>query len=504
MRIQNIMRVVGQVLITLALFIVVPFFFGILDEGIGYYSFLVASALSGVLGGVLYYYGTDTDSYSLRDGFLVVSSSWLFAAIFSALPFYFSGVFTSFVDALFEAVSGITTTGATMIDDVSSLPRSFILWRGLTNWIGGMGMIVLVLAFLRNLGADAAHFFEAEASVPRPGIVLPRIRSIAGNLLRTYMVFTIVCSSLLWLAGVDYFKAINLTFATVATGGLAPMTGGTFAYADAPIVCIILLVFMVLAGGNFAVYQSVWQKGIQEIWRDFEYRMYLMTLCIGSVLVLVALSWEAGGLDISHIQNSLFTLVSMQTGTGFAIVDYNQWPSLAQMVLFMGTFFGGCSGSTTGGIKIIRIIILAKSSILHLRKAIHPDMVQMVRLNGHVLPTKWLHMTQQFFFFYLLIFGISSVLISTTGLPIGDVLGIVTGTLGNVGLAFGSLGPTETLTILSPLAKVVCIIDMLLGRLELFTLLVLLHPGFWRGYFAKTGKGYGRFDGHRKNTSRLV
>ena len=184
MRIQNIMRVVGQVLITLALFILVPFFFGILDEGIGYYSFLVASALSGVLGGVLYYYGTDTDSYSLRDGFLVVSSSWLFAAIFSALPFYFSGVFTSFVDALFEAVSGITTTGATMIDDVSSLPRTFILWRGLTNWIGGMGMIVLVLAFLRNLGADAAHFFEAEASVPRPGIVLPRIRSIAGNLLR--------------------------------------------------------------------------------------------------------------------------------------------------------------------------------------------------------------------------------------------------------------------------------------------------------------------------------
>ena len=327
---------------------------------------------------------------------------------------------------------------------------------------------------------------------------------MAGNLLRIYLVFTFACTFLLWLSGVGVFEAINFTFATVATGGLSPITGSAFKYADSYLVCIILVIFMILAGGNFAVYQAVWQRGIKEIWRDFEYRIYLITLTIGSSLVLFALIWEAGDANVEHLRNAIFTLVSMQTGTGFAIADYNLWPSLGQMVLFMGMFFGGCSGSTAGGLKIIRIIILAKSSILYLRKAIHPDMVQLVRLNGYVLPNKWLQITQQFFFLYMLVFGISSVIISSTGLPLADVLPLVAGSLGNVGLAFGSLGPTESFTILAPIAKIVCIIDMLLGRLELFTLLVLLHPGFWRGYFTKKEKGYRRFDGHHKNATRIV
>ena len=194
MRIQTIMRVVGQVLFVLAAFILIPFFFGLLDERVPYYSFPVTSLMTGVLGLLLYRFGTKSNTYSLRDGFLVVSSTWILASIFAALPYYLSGIFDSYIEALFEAVSGITTTGGTMIDDVSALPRAFILWRGLTNWIGGMGMIVLVLSFLRNLGTGMASLVEAEASVPRPGIVLPRIRSVAGNLLRIYLVFTTVCT----------------------------------------------------------------------------------------------------------------------------------------------------------------------------------------------------------------------------------------------------------------------------------------------------------------------
>ena len=504
MRIQNVMRLVGQVLLTLALFILIPFFYGLLGEGIAYYSFPVTTALTAVVGGLLYYYGTETNSYSLRDGFLVVGASWVFASFFSAFPFYLSGIFESFIDALFESVSGITATGASIIDDVNALPKTFILWRGLTNWIGGMGMIVLVLAFLRNLGADAAHLFQAEASVPRPGIVLPRIRSIAGNLWRIYVGFTVVCTFLLWAVGVDLFDAINLAFSTVATGGFAPMTGGTFMYANDYLVCLILIIFMILAGGNFSVYQLVWQRGVKEIWRDFEFRTYLMTLGFGSSLILFSLYMEYGEFSLANIKYAFFSLISMQTGSGFAIYDYNQWPSMAQMVLFFGTFFGGCSGSTTGGIKIIRIIILAKSSIMYLRKAIHPDMVQMVRLNGHVLPTKWLQVTQQFFFLYMLVFALSALALTGAGVTVPDAIPLVAGILGNVGLAFGTLGPLESFGILSPMAKLICIVDMLLGRLELFTLLVLLHPGFWRGYFAKTGKGYQRLDGHRKNATRLV
>lgn len=486
MRIQNVIHLVGQVLLILAGFMLLPFVYGLIFHYDLYWSFVISAALTAIGGGVLYYYGRVSTSFSLRDGFLVVGSSWVLASFFSALPFYLSQTIPGFIDALFESVSGMTATGASIVDNIDAMPKAFILWRSLTNWLGGMGMIVLVLAFLKNLGADAAHLFQAEASVPRPGVVLPRIRSIAGNLWRIYLGFTVVCCLLLWLGGIDFFNALNLTFATIATGGFTPQSGGTFNYASNYFICCILIVFMILAGGNFTVYQSVMQRGLKAVWQDFEFRVYLITLGIGTSLILIALIIQDHRLQGHIVKDSLFSLVSMQTGSGFAIIDYNQWPHMAQMTLFISTFFGGCSGSTTGGIKIIRLIILSKSSLMYLRKAIHPDMVQMVRIGGHPLPNKWLQVTQQFFFLYMLIFGISALLLSSTGISFGESIACVAGILGNVGLAFGALGPTESFNVLSPFAKVVCIMDMLLGRLEIFTLLVLLHPGFWQGYFTKS------------------
>lgn len=216
--------------------------------------------------------------------------------------------------------------------------------------------------------------------------------------------------------------------------------------------------------------------------------MYLLILGIGIFIVTLALFF-AGGQSINDaINNASFMLVSMQTGSGLALGNYDIWPPLAQMMLFTATFFGGCSGSTTGGIKIIRIIILIKSVIIYLRKAIHPDIVQSITINGKRMPQKWVQMTQEFFFLYMTVFAISALGISATGLSFGESLQCVAGILGNVGLAFGALGPEGSFTILHPIAKVICIVDMLLGRLELFTLLVLLHPDFWQGYFLKRRK----------------
>lgn len=476
------MYLVGQVLLVLAIFMLIPYGYSIVFET-PYFSFLVTFIISVALGVIFLFNGKQTDNYSLRDGFLVVSTIWILGALLSALPFYFSGILPSFIDSLFESVSGITATGATVVKNVDALPKTFILWRSITHWLGGMGIVVLVLAFLKNLGADAAHFFQAEASVPRPGVVVQRIKLVAMKLWYIYLFFTATCFVALWVAGMSAFDSINFAFSTIATGGFAPTTVGALAYSNNFIISSILIFFMIIAGGNFTVYYAAYQKGIQEIWRDFEFRIYLGSLLGGGLIVLLALVLHSHSISPNSILEAFFTLISLQTGSGFAVQDYTEWIPLAQMMLLLATFFGGCSGSTTGGIKIIRIIILIKSSVMYLRKAIHPDMVQLVRVNGKPLPNKWLQVTQQFFFLYLLTFAISCVCMASTGLSIGDSIGCVAGVLGNVGLGFGILGPNGSFGILSDFAKYVCVIDMLLGRLELFTLLVLLHPKFWEGYF---------------------
>lgn len=485
MRIQLIMDLVGDLVLIFSGLLLLPFFYSFIWE-IPYYSFLVTALIGGGLGVACRYWGISAKNYSLRDGFLIVGSTWCITSLLGSLPFILSGVLVNPIDALFESVSGITATGASVIENIDDLPACFILWRSLMHWMGGMGIIVLVLAFLKNLGADSAHLFNAEASVPRPGVVLPRIRSIAGKLWRIYLAFSLACFLLLMMAGLGVFDALNLSMSIVSTGGFAPHQAGAFLYSENIPIRIIFILFMVLAGGNFTVYYSVLQKGLRAIWQDFEYKMYILILVVGIVVVAISLYYQSNLSLYQSINDSVFTLISMQTGSGFAVADYDKWPALAQAMLLLSTFFGGCSGSTTGGMKIIRIIVLFKSGILYLRKAIHPDLVQTVRINGKPMPMKWLEMTHQFFFLYLWVFAISVLGMTATNIPVGEAIQCVAGLLGNVGLAFGNFGPTDSFAPLHSFAKFIGIVDMLLGRLELFTFFVLLHPKFWEGYFNRT------------------
>lgn len=485
MRIQIVMSLVGRLLYIFGAFTLIPFIYSVVFET-AYWSFLITTSLSLVLGTFLSYYGCESQGFSIRDGFLVVSATWIFTVILGALPFLGSGILTNVFDALFEATSGITATGATIIYSVDELPNTFVLWRGLMHWVGGMGIIVLILSFLKNLGADAAHFFNAEASVPKPGVVMPRIQSMATKLWQLYIAFTALCFLMLWAGGIEPFDALNYAFSIIATGGFAPTSAGAFIYEQSNYICFVFIFFMFLAGGNFSVYYNALQKGIRVLINDFETRMYWLVVFIGIAIVSISLVLQSSySSPLEIVRNAAFNLVSLQTGSGFAISDYDLWPTAAQMMLFICTFFGGCSGSTTGGIKIIRLIILIKSSIIYLRKSIHPDMVQVVRINGKPMPTKWIQMTQQFLFLYLMIYVVSVFLMTCTGLNTYDSMQVVTAFLSNVGLGFGGFGPTDSFSVMPDTAKCIAIVDMLLGRLELFTILVMLHPQFWEGYFIK-------------------
>lgn len=485
MRIQIVMSLVGRLLYIFGAFTLIPFIYSVVFET-AYWSFLITTSLSLVLGTFLSYYGCESQSFSIRDGFLVVSATWIFTVILGALPFLGSGILTNVFDALFEATSGITATGATIIYSVDELPNTFVLWRGLMHWVGGMGIIVLILSFLKNLGADAAHFFNAEASVPKPSVVMPRIQSMATKLWQLYIAFTALCFLMLWAGGIEPFDALNYAFSIIATGGFAPTSAGAFIYEQSNYICFVFIFFMFLAGGNFSVYYNTLQKGIRVLINDFETRMYWLVVFIGIAIVSISLALQSSySSPLEIVRNAAFNLVSLQTGSGFAISDYDLWPAAAQMMLFICTFFGGCSGSTTGGVKIIRLIILIKSSIIYLRKSIHPDMVQVVRINGKAMPTKWIQMTQQFLFLYLMIYVVSVFLMTCTGLNTYDSMQVVTAFLSNVGLGFGGFGPTDSFSVMPDTAKCIAIIDMLLGRLELFTILVMLHPQFWEGYFIK-------------------
>ena len=459
MRIQIVMSLVGRLLYIFGVFTLIPFIYSVVFET-AYWSFLITTSLSLVLGTLLSYYGCESQSFSIRDGFLVVSSTWIFTVILGALPFLGSGILTNVFDALFEATSGITATGATIIYSVDALPNTFVLWRGLMHWVGGMGIIVLILSFLKNLGADAAHFFNAEASVPKPGVVMPRIQSMATKLWQLYIAFTALCFLMLWAGGIEPFDALNYAFSIIATGGFAPTSAGAFIYEQSNYICFVFIFFMFLAGGNFSVYYNALQKGIHVLINDFETRMYWLVVFIGIAIISISLALQSiYSSPLEIVRNAAFNLVSLQTGSGFAISDYDLWPAAAQMMLFICTFY--------------------------LRKSIHPDMVQVVRINGKPMPTKWIQMTHQFLFLYLMIYVVSVFLMTCTGLNTYDSMQVVTAFLSNVGLGFGGFGPTDSFNVMPDTAKCIAIVDMLLGRLELFTILVMLHPQFWEGYFIK-------------------
>ena len=484
MQLRIVAGLLGELMLAIALFMVLPCLYALVrGEGV-YTAFLLSIAVTGAVGWGLYFWGETKGHIGLREGFLVVSGSWILASACGSLPYWLSECVPSYLDAVFETVSGLTTTGASIISDVETLPGSVLLWRSLTHWLGGMGIIVLFLVFLKHLGADAINLFRAESPGPTVDRVMPRIRHMALTLWKMYVLFTGIQIALLYLAGMNMFDAVNHSLATLATGGFSTKNN-SIKYYDSVTIELIIVFFMFVGGGNFSLYYMAWTKGFQRFFRDSEFILYTAIVVTSTVVIAVSLYFQSGIEIWTGLRDSLFAVVSLMTTTGFVTADFDQWPPMTKVILMTLMLLGGCGGSTSGGLKVIRLLILFKDAGGALLRAVHPKIVRAVKIDTKPVDFTVLNTVLQFFFLYMLVYFISVILVTATGLPPFDTMGAVAATLGNVGPGFGTVGPTTTFADVHPFAKFIFIVDMLLVRLELFTLLVLLHPEFWQPYFTK-------------------
>jgi trk system potassium uptake protein TrkH len=480
MNIPVVLNVLGRLLISYAVAMCIPLAMAFALHEASLPAFAQSVLITGVIGLIMLRSSKVANlKMGIRESFVIVSAAWALTSAFGALPYWLAGTVPTYIDAIFETVSGLTTTGASVISNVEILPQSLLLWRSLTHWLGGMGIIVLFIILLPNTGVAAVHLFNAETPGPTNERVLPRIRDTAAILWKIYTFLTVILILLLWGAGMNFFDAVNHSFATIASGGFSTKNTSIM-YYDSVLIEGILIVFMILAGGNFGIYLAAWRKKSFNPFRNSELMTYLLIILGASLLISGSLVWTSGGNPVYAFRAALFQVASIITTTGYASADFDQWPSMTKLILFILMFIGGSAGSTSGGIKVSRIMLLAKSTMAELKRGIHPRAVSAVKLAGKIIEPDVLTRVGIFFFLYVVTFAAASVIIAATGLKPFDAMSAVAATLGNVGPGFGVVGPTTTFAQINLFGKSVLTLCMLLGRLEFFTLLILFRREFWR------------------------
>lgn len=409
----------------------------------------------------------------IRDGFILVGLIWVAAGIFGALPFYFSGS-ASIVDAVFETVSGFTTTGATIFASIEDKPMGILLWRSLSHWLGGMGIIVLSVAFLPRLGAGAMQLFRAEVPGPTAERLIPRIKETAKVLWVIYAAITVVLVFALLLAGMNFFEAINHAFATMGTGGFSTRNLSIASFSS-PGIEWILTFFMLAAGINFTLYYYIVNRRWSLFFKDRELRFYLAIVAVAGAVITANLFLSGTYATLwQSIRYSYFQVSSLITTTGFSSADFNLWPPLSQGILMVLEFIGGSAGSTAGGIKVIRVLIVFKIIRREFYRLLHPKIVRPVRVGNKVIPQEMLSNIAGFILLYILLFVVAGLVVSAMGVDVLSAFSGAAATLGNIGPGLNKLGPLSNYGILPVGAKVVYIFCMLLGRLELFTFIIFL------------------------------
>lgn len=414
-----------------------------------------------------------------REGYLIVAVGWLSMVTFGTLPYLLSGLIPNPADAFFETVSGMTTTGATVLTDIEAAPKSLLYWRSLTQWIGGMGIIVLTVAIFPLLGIGGIELFVAEAPGPTSDKLHPRIRETAKRLWLIYVGLTGLLFILLMLVGLDFYEAINHAFTTMATGGFSTKNA-SMAYYDLPRVQYIIIFFMFTAGTNYTVIYYGLKGKLKKVWQSDEFRAYVIIVLLLTAIVTLGvksnteLGWE------NAFRDSLFQIVSLITTTGYVSADYTAWGNSLTMLFFVLMFLGACAGSTSGGIKLVRHLVFFKNSFLEFKRILHPRAVIPLKLNRQVVTGRILTHIIIFLLLYLILFVVGSIVVAALGLDFMTAIGAVATSLGNVGPGIGEVGPVDNFAWLSSEVKLVLTLLMLLGRLELFTILVLFTPYFWR------------------------
>ncbi len=427
-----------------------------------------------------------------REGYLIVTFGWIFMSLVGTLPYVFTGAIPSFTNAFFETMSGYTTTGASILNDIESVPKGVLFWRSITHWIGGMGIIVLAIAILPLLGIGGMQLFAAEAPGPGGDKLHPRITDTAKRLWLIYVGYTIAETILLKVAGMSFFDAINHSLSTVSTGGFSTKNASLAHWNHTPIIQYIVIVFMFLAGTNFVLSYFAFKLKFSKILADEEFRVYCRMIIVVTLIVALLIYYQADvsissvdhpmvwGPFESAIRHGLFQVIAIITTTGFVSADYTLWTPFLTIFFFGMMFLGGSAGSTAGGIKIMRHLIMIRNGILEFRRTLHPRAVLPVRYNMKAVPRSIVFNVLGFFILYMLSFIIGTLVFSWLGLDFNSALGGAASTLGNVGPALGELGPVNNYEGLPNAAKWWASFLMLIGRLELFTVLILLTPFFWR------------------------
>lgn len=412
-----------------------------------------------------------------REGFVAVSLSWIILSITGALPLFLSGEFASYTDALFETISGLTTTGASILSDVEALSKCNLFWRSFTHWIGGMGVLVLILAVLPLAGGYNMYLMRAESPGPTVGKLVPRVRHTARILYEMYIFMTVIQIILLLITRMSPFEAMTLSFGTAGTGGFGVLNSSIGSYSVASQA--VITIFMILFGINFNVYYLLRVKKPMEACKHEEMRYYLGIIMIAVILITVNIRDSFSSL-MEAFHHAAFQVASIITTTGYSTADFNLWPEFSRFILVLLMFVGACAGSTGGGIKVSRVIIMMKLVKNELSYLIHPKRVRQIHFEQHVVTKEVLRSISVFFIAYALIYGASVLLISLDNLDFTTNFTAVAATLNNIGPGLEQVGPVNNFSVFSQPAKIVLMFDMLAGRLELFPLLLLFTPSTWK------------------------
>ena len=481
MRWRYIAYLVGILTVFLSLSMILPLLCSLYYKDQSALPIIKSIIITVVSGSILYlfFHKSSVETISQREGMAIVAAGWTAVGFFGALPFYFGGETLSFVDALFESVSGFTTTGSSIFTDIESVSKSLLLWRSLIQWLGGMGIIVLSIAILPFIGVGGMQLYKAEVPSPVPDKLKPRIRETALTLWKVYAILTLAEILLLMFGGMDLYDSLCHTFTTMPTGGFSTKNLSV-AHFNSFYFDMVIVIFMLFAGINFSLHYQLLKGKPLALWKDSECRFFLLTVVLLTLVVSFNIYGSVYEKIIDAFRYGSFQVVSIITTTGFATADYEQWPAMSQIILFLCMFLGGSAGSTGGGMKCLRIMLCFKYCYNELFSLIHPHAVTHIKIGGKKIPEDVMKSVLGFLALYIGLFAFCSVLLAGLGVDFVTSFSAVAATIGNIGPGFGMVGPAENYAQIPYLGKWLLIWCMLLGRLEIYTVIIFLVPEFWK------------------------
>jgi len=486
---KTIANILGALITFLGIALILPTIISLVYNEYDFNGFLTSTLLSIFIGLPLWFFTRKSKTISNKDGFLIVGLAWLVTAIIGALPFYLTGAIPNATDAFFESMSGVTTTGATIVGNpitlpnlpngIESLPHGILFWRSFIQWIGGMGIVVFAIAILPLLGIGGVQMFKAEVPGPVSDKLRPRVKETAKILWAVYVGFTAIETFLLGLAGMTWFDAVCHAFTTMPTGGFSTLNASIAGWESSSIHYIIIF-FMFVAGVNFSLHFKAMTGNLKVYSKDSEFKIYIGVIIMVTLGIFLIISIDNGGFSHIKFRDSLFQTVSIITTTGYGTYDYEKWSYLVQFTLLSLMFLGAMGGSTGGGIKVIRVFLIIKHGLMETRRLLHARAIIPIRIGSRYIDESIIRNTLGFFLFYIAFFALTAGALTAMGIDITSAIGAAASAVGNIGPALGSFGPTDNYALLPDLGKWILSFAMLLGRLEIFTILILFSRTYWR------------------------